>query len=381
MKILLVGEYSRLHNSLQEGLRELNHEVTLISTGDYFKDYPSDIKLVRNHENGLMKKLKIALYGLLKWDITSSDLKKQFFSNAENLKGFDIVQLINESPFGASPKDEMEMISFLKEHNNKLILLSCGTDFVSVSHALSDDHPYSILSFYKNKSVPIDTFKYILKYVTPPFKKLHEHVFKLIDGVISSDIDYHIPLKNYSNYLGLIPNPVNIKNLPYIPLKDTSPIIIFMGINRSTYHTKGIRYFEEALDVIKNKYGDLVNIKIVENIPYTEYIQIYNTAHIVLDQVFAYDQGYNALEAMAKGKVVFTGAEQEFITHYNLQDPVAINALPEVTYLVDQLSILIEDPNKIAKISTAARTFIEAEHDYIKVAKQYLQSWNYSKKE
>jgi hypothetical protein len=38
---------------------------------------------------------------------------------------------------------------------------------------------------------------------------------------------------------------------------------------------------------------------------------IYNKSHIVLDQVFSYDQGYNALEAMAKA-VVFTGAETEF---------------------------------------------------------------------
>ena len=67
-----------------------------------------------------------------------------------------------------------------------------------------------------------------------------------------------------------------------------------------------------------------------ENIPYNDYISIYNKAHILLDQVFAYDQSYNALEAMAKGKVVFTGAETEFLNQYQLQeDEVCINALPE----------------------------------------------------
>jgi hypothetical protein len=39
-------------------------------------------------------------------------------------------------------------------------------------------------------------------------------------------------------------------------------------------------------------------------VPYATYIELYNKSHIVLDQVFSYDQGYNALEAMAKGKVV-----------------------------------------------------------------------------
>lgn len=42
MRILLVGEYSRLHNSLKEGLRELGHQVIIIGNGDGFKNYPVD---------------------------------------------------------------------------------------------------------------------------------------------------------------------------------------------------------------------------------------------------------------------------------------------------------------------------------------------------
>ena len=43
MDVLLVGEYSRLHNSLKEGLIELGHNVTLAGTGDGFKGYPVDL--------------------------------------------------------------------------------------------------------------------------------------------------------------------------------------------------------------------------------------------------------------------------------------------------------------------------------------------------
>ena len=88
--------------------------------------------------------------------------------------------------------------------------------------------------------------------------------------------------------------------------------------------------------------------------------------------MYGFDQGYNALEAMAKGKVVFTGAENEFVDHYHLTETVAINALPDVDYLVNKLSHLIENPIEIKKIGAAARQFIEKEHDYIKIAKQYL---------
>jgi glycosyltransferase involved in cell wall biosynthesis len=95
-----------------------------------------------------------------------------------------------------------------------------------------------------------------------------------------------------------------------------------------------------------------------------------------LDQVYSFDQGYNALEAMAKGKVVFTGAEIEFYEHYNLTIKVALNALDNVNYLVEELSNLIDNPKQIIEIGQNARTFIENEHNYIAIAKKYIEIWN-----
>ena len=45
MKILLIGEYSNLHNSLKQGLQKNGFEVTLLSTGDGFKNFDSDIAI------------------------------------------------------------------------------------------------------------------------------------------------------------------------------------------------------------------------------------------------------------------------------------------------------------------------------------------------
>lgn len=93
--------------------------------------------------------------------------------------------------------------------------------------------------------------------------------------------------------------------------------------------------------------------------------------------VYAYDQGYNALEAIAKGKVVFTGAEQEWLEFYHLkEDTVAINALPDAEKIAEKLEWLINNPDKIVEISQNARAFIEREHHYIKIAEKYLNVWN-----
>jgi glycosyltransferase involved in cell wall biosynthesis len=375
MKILLVGEYSRLHNSLKEGLIELDHQVTIIATGDYFKNYPVDIKLYRKYNHGVSKKIKVLLYKLFKIDITSIAIKNQFFSHQEALKGFDIVQLINESSIGVTPKHEKEFITFLKEHNKKLFLLSCGTDYMSVKHSFDKKPNYSIFESYFNGKASKKSFAPILKYLEPEYKSLHEFVFNRIEGVIASDLDYHIPLKDHSKYLGLIANPINTELLEFMPLKITEKVIIFHGINRANYYKKGNDYFEEALDIIQKKHPNKVKIKIVESLPYKEYIKTYNEAHIVLDQVLAYDQGYNALEAMAKGKVVFTGAEERFNNYYQLENKVAINALPNAQKIASSLEELILNPELIIEIGKNARAFIEKEHDYLKIAKKYIALW------
>src|SRR5690606_15633703 len=146
--------------------------------------------------------------------------------------------------------------------------------------------------------------------------------------VIASDLDYDIPLQGTEKYLGLIPNPVNTEKLKFQSINPEEKIIVFHGINRANYFKKGNDYFEAALEKIQQKYPEKDDVIFVENIHYAEYIEKYNSAHILLDQVFAYDQDYNALEAMAKGKVVFTGAETDYLKLYNLkEDEECINAL------------------------------------------------------
>ena len=43
MKVLLVGEYSGVHNNLKRGLEKLGVKVILINGGDSWKNFDSDI--------------------------------------------------------------------------------------------------------------------------------------------------------------------------------------------------------------------------------------------------------------------------------------------------------------------------------------------------
>ena len=373
MKILLIGEYSRLHNSLKEGLTTFGHEVKLVGRSDGFKNYPVDIEIKKKYDSGWLKKTRVLLLKLTGVDLHSISVKRQIKNLRNQISNYDIVQFINEAPFHCRPKTEKAIFQFIKQHNKNVFLLSCGFDYLSIKYAHNKNYRYSILTpLHEDKKLE-PQFKFILKRLASSYLDLHQYIFESITGVIASDIDYHVPLKNHPKYLGLIPNPINTDKIQYIPLQIKDKIKIFHGINKESAVRKGNQFFTEALKIIDAKYGNRVEIITTSSIPYNEYIKLYDDCHILLDMVYAYDQGYNALEAMAKGKVVFTGAEQEFLDHYELApDTVVINALPNVDYLVEKLSWLIENPDKITVISKNARNFIKREHHYIKIAEKYL---------
>ena len=377
MKILLLGEYSRLHSSLKEGLVKLGHEVTIVSSGDGMKKFKTDINFnSKIKANFILNKLNSLCIRFFNIDCIKLENAHRFKKLLPNLKGFDVVQLINEDALFIKPNKQINLLKQLISQNKKLYVLCCGDDFTTVNYYLNEKVKYSILTPYlKDKSLK-DRFGFSLKYTTEPYKKLHEFLNSNSYGTIASDIDYHLPMLEQPEYLGLVPNPINLDKITFSKLKKERKINIFLGINTHSKIKKGITFFEQALKIIEYKYPEKVNIKITENIPYQEYIKIYNEAHILLDQVYAYDQGYNALEAMAKGKVVFTGAEQEWLDYYNLkEDTVAINALPDVEYLVKKIEWLILNPEEITNISLNARQFIEQEHHYIKSAKKYIVLW------
>lgn len=377
MKILLIGEFSRLHNSLKEGLTALGHEITLVGNGDGFKNYPVDLSTKAKWcETKIGNIPRQAMYRIFKFDIATIEFGVRFYFHLKKLKGYDVVQLINESAIQTVPFFERYLLKKIIAQNNKLFLLSCGVDYTIAKYMVEKKVRYTIMDpYFENHPGAKKEYGFMFDFLSNAHKKTHDLIYENCDGVIASDMDYALALQGHPKFLGLIPNPVNTDTIAFSPTPIDNKIVIFLGVNSGTYHAKGIVYFEKALEIIRQKYGNAVEIIVSKSLPYDEYVQLFNTAHILLDQVYSLDQGYNALEAMAKGKVVFTGAEKEFTDYYKLDHRVAVNALPDMDYLVKELSYLIEHPDEITTIGQNARTFIEKEHQYLKVAGKYCNVW------
>jgi glycosyltransferase involved in cell wall biosynthesis len=378
MKILLLGEYSRLHNSLKEGLVSLGHEVSTVSTGDDFKKYDVDycINSVFFSPFWFIRKAKNLLFKLTRIDLEKLERATRFYFLLPKLKGYDHVQFINSDAIETYPFLARWLYKKLFQNIESRSLLVCGDETPIIDYLLKKEMRYSILTPYFEDSTLKKHFEFSLKYRQKKYRKTFDWLVENCQNLITSDLDYKIPMDALKYKTHFIPNPINTNTIVFNKLEINTTVVIFLGINRGSYIKKGITFFEEALTQIQAKYKSKVEIISTENIPYNQYISLYNKAHILLDQVYAYDQGYNALEAMAKGKVVFTGAENEFTKHYNLTKRVAINALPDVESLVNELSFLIENPAEMIAIGKQAREFIEKEHEYVNIASHYLEAWN-----
>lgn len=378
MKILLLGEYSRLHNSLKEGLIALGHEVTIVGCGDKFKKFPVDYSIYARicNDNKIANFLFKGIRKVSGLDFEKIEKAIRFYLLLPKLNNYQHVQLINSDALETYPILSRFLYKKLFRKIKNRSLLICGDETPIVNYWFQKELKYSVLTPYFEDNSLKNQFQFPLKYRKENYRKTFNWLKENCQQLITSDLDYEIPMQKMGFSTTFIPNPINTDKIVFQPLENTNKTIIFLGINRLSYIKKGIIYFEKTLEIIREKYTNKVEIVISENLPYSEYISIYNKAHIVLDQVFAYDQGYNALEAIAKGKVVFTGAETEFLNQYQLQeDEVCINALPNENEIAAKLSFLIEHPEKIMEISKNARNFIEKEHDYKTIAAKYLACW------
>ncbi|WP_411767741.1 glycosyltransferase [Winogradskyella sp. A3E31] len=376
MKVLLVGEYNRAHWNIKEGLKYHGHEAVTFGMQDGFKKVDVDIKIKNPFTRFLPSKLRILFYKLFKIDLLGIYVNHVIRSNKHELSHFDIVQFISESPFTINISSQKKALNKLVSWNTKAFVLSSGKDYPSISYAHDEKLRYSILSpFFENPDLK-SNYRFALNYIEPKYIAYHDFVYSKVKGVIACDFDYHLPLKDHPKYLGLIPHAINLDTIEFNSQKINNEIVIFHGINKDNYYMKGNYLFEKALNVIEKKYASQVKIVSVTNLPYSEYIKAIESCHILLDQVYSYDLGFNALEAMAMGKVVFSGAEKEWQDHYKVkEDSVVINSLPNIDYLVAKLEWLINNPNEINKISVAARKHVEKFHDHKECANRYLKKW------
>ena len=366
MKILLIGEYSNVHNTLAMGLRQLGHQVTVMSNGDFWKDYPRDIDVSRSPGKLGGIRLMLRLWSLL-----------------PKMCGYDVVQLINPMFFELKAERLFFYYRWLRRHNKKVFLGAFGMDWYWV-HTCCNSHPLRYSDFNIGQELRTDeaAMKEQHDWLSTAKERLNKIIAADCDGIITGLYEYHVCYEPYF--------PDKIRFIPYPIAGDTeatgttentgttgkneSPkmLTLFIGISRDRSAYKGTDIMLKAATAIANKYPAQVRLCKAEGLPFDEYQQKMEQSDVLLDQLYSYTPAMNALLAMSKGIVVVGGGEPENyeILHETELRPI-INVTPDYDSVFQAIEQLVLHPERIPLLKQQSIAYIKRHHDYVKVAHQY----------
>ena len=366
MKILLLGEYSNVHNTLAKGLRELGHQVTVASDGDSWKDYPRDIDLKRDPSQP-HERLSF-IWRLLK--------------ALPQMRGYDIVQIINPMFLELKAEHIMPIYRYLRRHNKKIVLGSFGIDYYWVS-VNTDIRPLRYGDFNFGETLRTDPEAQIYRdeWIGTAKERLNTEIALDCDGIVAGLYEYWA---TYNEVHTVCPDGREIRDkMRFIPFPIVMPEIyrtsffggplkLFAGISRGRSAYKGTDIMLKAAERLKNKYPDKLDLRVVEGVPFDEYCRILDGSDAILDQLYSYTPSMNSLLAMSKGIIVIGGGEPENYNILNEKElrPI-INVQPDEQSVYDELEQLILHPERIPELKRQSVEYIKRHHDYIKVARQY----------
>ena len=360
MKILLVGEYSNVHATLADGLRELGHQVTVISNGDFFKDYPRDIDVARKPGPLGGIRLMARLYTLL-----------------PRLRGYDVVQLINPIFFELKAERLFWFYHYLRKHNKRIFLGAFGMDYYWV-HTCTYEKPLRYSDFNIGDQLRTDAVavNYQHDWLGTTKEQLNKYIAKDCDGIITGLYEYDVCYRlHFPDKTTFIPYPIK-PSISSPHQARSGGVSLFIGINRERSAYKGTDIMLRAAKDVLRKYPDRMILNIAESVPFAEYSKMMEGSDAILDQLYAYTPSMNPLLAMSKGIICIGGGEPENYEIINETElrPI-INVEPTYDSVFHELEQLICHPERIPELKRQSVEYVHRHHDYIQVAKRYLDIW------
>lgn len=364
MKILLIGEYSNVHWTLAEGLRSLGHEVCVVSDGDSWKNYRRDISLVRKQGKIGGISYMLQLYTLL-----------------PKLRGYDIVQIINPIFLELKAERIAPIYRYLKKHNKKIFMGAFGMDAFWVKACTKQPYIFRYSDFNIGGEAITNEYTKELRagWENTAKEQLNHEIAESCNGIPAGMYEYHTAYsESHGNKLTYIPFPIDMEKTGGTAFyNEKRKVRFFIGIQKERSIYKGTDIMLRALERINKEFPESCEMLKAENIPFPQYKELIEKCDVLLDQLYGYSPGMNALLAMSKGKIVVGGAEEECYDILGEKElrPM-INVTPSEEDVYNKLKWLIENKGSIAKMQQESILFVEKHHNPIKVAKEYIRFWN-----
>lgn len=386
MKILLLGEYSNVHWTLAEGLRALGHEVTVVSNGDEWKNYPRDIDLSRDPRSQIPWR-KRGWRGW--WGGVSYSLR--LLRLLPRLKHYDVVQLINPCFFDLKAERHQAIYRYLRKHNGSLVMGAFGLDYYW-AQVNTELRPMRYSDFNLGDEVRHDEVTEAIRteYVGSAKETLCRAIASDCDAIVAGLYEYFVTYQLAENGVlaqktHYIPMPIDVQGVgdgkeesapetELQHLKNPKRLSIFLGISKGRSVYKGTDIMLRAAQDVQSKYPDKMELLVAEGVPFAQYQKMIEQSDVLIDQLYGYAPAMNALLAMSKGMVTVGGGEPE---HYNLLQETElrpiINVEPNYQSVYDALEHLVLHPEMIPELKRQSIAYVRRHHDHVKVARQYEQ--------
>lgn len=361
-----MGDASSFHRTLAEGLRRLGHSVTVASDGGGWMHTGYDVDISRRWGSKAGGALHFA------W------LAAMGFSR---FRGYDVVSVFSPYFLRLKPERIGCIFDILRRNNRGVFLSATCTDGVFVEECMDAASPIAYSEFrlwdkpgpmMANQSEEVGNLLHGAK------KRLLDHVYANIDGALSAIWEYDVALRRrlrseQVSYSGI---PIDTRIITPYMKSVSDKVNILIGIKRGKDDCKGYGLMIEAAQRVEAMHAGKCRVVVRENLSYDEYLREQRGADILMDQVYSYTPATNALQAMAYGVPVMSGAEPEFYDFIGERQlrPI-VNLRPDVDDIMSKLGALVTDRERLQRLSRESREFVVRHNDCDLVARRCVEFW------
>lgn len=365
MNILIVGEFSAFAKHLKNGFIKMGHEVTVIMTGDGWKEIKGDKDDICYKINSLHFLGRSIPKSFLFYVRGANKYIDQKLHEKYDGKHLDLIIVINYSFLSCSWYQVGVKLSFIKnaiERGSKMIMSVCGGDPSTMCYKPE---------LYKEWGI-----KPKLKY-----DKRYSFLLKYSDVIIPTAYSYYLAVKNYATresfdinkLTNAIPLPITVDNDYSLSSCVGRKIVIFHGIIRPKM--KGSYYIQPAMERLQKEFPDRVTCICRGGMPYDEYVKVFNGVDVLIDQASGGDGGWgiNATIGAMKGKCVLVSCGDKCEEHMGIPNIPFVNIKRDESDIYETLKKLIMNPTEIDRTKVESRRFVEKYCNSELIAEIYIE--------
>lgn len=364
MKILMLGDYSNLHACLAKELRRRGHDVTIVSDRGIYMRTEADIELRRTPGPiGSIRYLYRVMAALPSWT------------------GYDVVQLINPGFLSLKPSRLKMIYDILRKNNRSVFLTLCGNDHFFVKDCVESDlFRFSEFRIGKDKApLVLCDPRRESGWLIPGHASYTKHLYGTIDGAMAVLPEYDMSARRHMDPEKLIFTnlPVEVDNLEYSEMNLEGPVRILVGMRGNMEIQKGTARLLDICHKLEEEMTGMLEVKVVKNLPLSEYLDELRKSHIVIDQLYSYSPATNALQAMALGRIPASGGQPEYYEYIKEEShPIfCLSPLEDEETIKERLRHLVLDRKNLKRMAEEGRSIVERHNNVRDIAPMFENHW------